>query len=361
MTTFDRHIIRRLVQSYVFLVGALIVFFIVLHYVESIDDFMDRGATMKDVFFVYYLNYIPEIVRLTSPLAIFLACVYLTGKLAQKLQLAALQTGGVSLYRILAPYLFVALTLTGTMIWFNGFVVPKTNQVVLDFEKKYLKDAPRQIDLNDIHRQNRPGSIITVGYFDRETNRAFRVSLEQFDRADHLHSRIDSYEMSWIDSLGVWRLKEPVIRIFDENGRERRSTAPRLDTLLQIYPRDFARTERDVESMTIPVAAAYVDQLRRSGAGNLGRTLVEYYAKFSYPFANLILVLIGVPLAAVRRRGGQAVRMGLGLLTAFAYLATQKLTEPFGFSGELDPVLAAWLPHVLFFGLALFMLWRVRK
>ena len=113
--------------------------------------------------------------------------------------------------------------------------------------------------------------------------------------------------------------------------------------------------------MTIPVAAAYVDQLRRSGAGNLGRTLVEYYSKFSYPFANLILVLIGVPLAAVRRRGGQAVRVGLGLLTAFAYLAVQKLTEPFGFSGELDPVLAAWLPHVLFLGLALLLLWRARK
>ncbi|QXD15680.1 LptF/LptG family permease [Rhodocaloribacter litoris] len=361
MTTFDRHIIRRLVQGYAFLVGALIVFFIVLHYVESIDDFMDRGATMRDVFLVYYVNYIPEIVRLTSPLALFLACVYLTGKLAQQLQLAALQTSGVSLYRLLCPYVLVALCVTGFMVWFNGFVVPRTNQVVLAFEQKYLKDAPRQLDLNDIHRQNRPGSFVTVGYFDRETNKAFRVSLEHFEGGRRLASRIDAHEMSWIDSLGLWRLSEPVVRTFTPDGREIRRTVARIDTLLQLYPRDLARTERDVESMTIPVAAEYVDQLRRSGASNIGRPLVGYYTKFSYPFANLILILIGVPLSAVRRRGGQAVRIGLGLLTAFSYLAVQKLVEPFGYAGQLEPALAAWLPHALFFGLAMGLLWHVRK
>ena len=56
----------------------------------------------------------------------------------------------------------------------------------------------------------------------------------------------------------------------------------------------------------------------------------------------------------LRRRGGQAVRMGLGLGVAFAYLAVMKLTEPFGYEGELSPLLAAWLPHLLFAAGALF-------
>ena len=86
-----------------------------------------------------------------------------------------------------------------------------------------------------------------------------------------------------------------------------------------------------------------------------------YYTKFSYPVANLILVLLGVPLAAVRRRGGQAVQIGLGLAIAFSYLTLQKLTEPFGYSGELSPLLTAWLPHAAFFCTALFILWRARK
>lgn len=361
MTTFDWHIIRRLVTGYVFLIVALIVFFILLHYLEYIDDFLDRGATMREVFLVYYPSYIPEIVRLISPLALFLACVYLTGKLAQELQLVALQTSGVSLYRLLLPYLLVGFTVTGAMLWFNGWVVPVTNRTVLEFDQKHLKDAPRRIDVSNLHRQHRPGVLVTVRYYDRRDSVAHHVSLQQFDGGRRLVKRIDAPRMTWVDSLQVWRLRDATIRSFTEGQPERRRRVATLDTSLVVYPRDLARTERDVQAMTIPTAAEYVDALRRSGAGSLGRPLVHFHSKFSYPFANLILVLIGVPLAAVRRRGGQAVQLGLGLLTAFAYLALQKLTEPFGYAGDVSPLLVAWLPHATFLLVALGMLVQARK
>lgn len=361
MTTFDWHIVRRLVTGYLFLVVALIVFFILLHYLEFIDDFLDRGATMREVFLVYYPSYIPEIVRLISPLALFLACVYLTGKLAQELQLVALQTSGVSLYRLLVPYVLVGAVITGTMFWFNGWVVPVTNRTVLEFDRKHLKDAPRRIDVSNVHRQNRPGSIVTVGYFDRRDTVAHRVSLQRFDDGRRLVERIDAPRMAWVDTLAAWRLSDAVIRSFPPKAPEQRRRVAALDTSLLVYPRDLARMERDVQAMTIPTAAAYVDALRRSGAGSLGQTLVGYYSKFSYPLANLILILVGVPLAAVRRRGGQAVQLGIGLLTAFGYLALQKLTEPFGYAGDLPPLLVAWLPHAVFFGIAMAILLRARK
>lgn len=361
-TRFDLHIIRRLLVGFVALVGALIVFFIVLHYVEYVDDFFDRGATMRQVFLVYYPSYIPEIVKLTSPLALFLACVYLTGKLAQSLQLTALQTSGVSLYRLLIPYVVVAAAITGFMFWFNGWIVPNTNRTVLEFEQQYLKDAPQVVDVNDVHRQNRPGSFLTVGYYDRRAETAHRISLQRYDEQQRLVERIDAPTMKWVDSLSIWRIQEPVIRSFSaEDDREKRRRLMVMDTTLQILPRDLARTEKDVESMTIPAAAEYIQDLERSGAGSLGRTKVGYFSKFAYPLANLILVLIGMPLASVRRRGGQAVQMGLGLLVAFTYLAVMKLTEPFGYTGELPPFLAATLPHALFFVGALVLLVKARK
>jgi lipopolysaccharide export system permease protein len=361
MTTFDLHIVRRFVSGFVYLVVTLIVFFIVLHYVEYIDDFMDRGAVMREVFLVYYPSLIPDIVRLTSPLALFLACVYLTGRLAQEMQLVALHTTGVSLYRLLRPFVGVALVVTAGMFWFNGYVVPGANRTVLDFEQQYLKSAPRQFDITDIHRQNRPGSIVTVGYYDQSSRVAHRVSLQEFQDAATLILRIDATRLEWVDSTGAWRIHDGVIRTFEPSGTEHRRPVESLDTTLNVFPRDFARTERDVESMTIPAAAEYVEALRRSGVPNIGRTLVGYYSKFAYPFANLILVLIGVPLAAVRRRGGQAVRIGMGLLTAFLYLAVMKLIEPFGYSGTLPATVTAWLPHILFLLLGLILIASARK
>ncbi len=339
-------------------------FFVVLDYLEYIDDFMDRGATPAEVFGTYYLNYVPEIVRLTSPLAIFLAAIYVTGRLAQSMQLVALLSSGVSLVRILVPFVFVGLLVTGFMFWFNGWVVPRTNGVVIEFQNEYYKKAPAQSETSQIHRQNSPGSVLSVGFFDRRTEQAYRVSLQDFEDADgapgaeRLAQRLDAESMQWVDSLGVWRLRGVTVRDFESDGYAKVAV---LDTTLQVLPRDLARTERDAERLTIPEARDYLDALRRSGADQLGRPLVSYYGKFSYPIANLILVVIGVAFASVRRRGGQAVQFGIGLFVAFVYLALQKLSEPFGYAEAVPPVLVAWLPHALFAAIALALVWRARR
>ncbi|MEM1044123.1 MAG: LptF/LptG family permease [Bacteroidota bacterium] len=362
----------RFLAATALLVGLLIVFFVVLDYLEYIDDFIDRGATMREVFGTYYLNYIPEIVRLTSPLAIFLAAIYVTGRLAQSMQLVALLASGVSLVRIMVPFVFVGLLLTGFMFWFNGWIVPRTNGVVIEFQNQYYKKAPARSETSQIHRQNRPGSILSVGFFDRRTEQAYRVSLQDFEDADgapgaeRLARRLDAESMVWVDSLGVWRMRGVTARTFGGAGFGADSVAayekvPELDTTLQVLPRDLARTERDAERLTIPETRDYLNALRRAGADQLGRPLVGYYGKFSYPIANLILVVIGVAMASVRRRGGQAVQFGTGLFIAFVYLALQKLSEPFGYAEAVPPILVAWVPHALFAVFAVALVWQVRR
>jgi lipopolysaccharide export system permease protein len=365
---FNLHVAARLLVGFLFFVGALILFFVVLHYVEYSDDFADQGATMVQVFGTYYPNYVPQIVKLISPLAFFLSSIYITGKLAQNLELAALQTSGVSLYRLMAPHLVLGLLLTGSMFYFNGWIVPRTNRAVLAFESEYLGGQSRTA-VSDVHQQNRPGQIVTVGYYDEDDRTAHRVSIQRFSDRQRLVARTDAQSMEWIDSLGVWRLEDVTQRSFPAGTAAGTTSAARMtvrrtetaDTTLQIYPRNFARTGRDVQAMTITEAADYVAALRRTGAGELGRPLVAYYTKYSYPLANLILLLISVPLAARRRRGGQTTRIALGLLVAFVYLALQKLTEPFGYAGDLSPLVTAWLPHAVFAVVALLMLWRARK
>jgi len=359
MTIFERHIIKRLLKGFVLFIGALIVFFVVLHWVEYSDDFLDNGATIREVFVVFYPSYVPEIVRLTSPLALFLSCIYLTGTLAQELQLSALQTSGISLYRLMRPYVVVGLAVTAFMFGFNGWVVPRTNEVVVQYEQEYLTPGEQTFDAREIHRRNGPESILAVGYYNNDRQEAHTVSLQTFDGPTQLTQRVDADRMEWVDSLSVWHMEEVTIRRFTKRGLVKR-TLPSLDTTLQIYPHDLERSENDVAAMTIPTARNYLQTLRRAGVDQLEESLVAYYNKFAYPFANFILVLIGVPLASVRRRGGQALRFAIGLLVAFLYLSVQKLTEPLGYAGTLDPAVTAWLPHLVFVGVALVILWRTR-
>ncbi len=359
--TYDLHIIRRFISGYLLLLVGLIVFFVVLHYVEYIDDFMDRGATMKEVFLTYYPNYVPEIIRLISPLALFIAAVFLTGRLSQKLELASLQSAGVSIYRLVVPFLVVGVFVTGCMFWFNGWVVPQTNAVRLTFEQNFTKDAQGQAEFANIHRQNAPGSIISVSFYDRNSKTATTVTIQSFLPDGTMTERIDAERMMWIDSTSTWQLVEPTVRTFDTAGNMTQMDFAVIDTSLSILPRDFARTQGDVDAMSISAAKEYLEALERTGANRLGRPLVMYYSKFSYPFSNLILILLAVPLASVRRRGGQAVQIGIGLAFAFIYLALMKLIEPFGYAGEISPLMAAWAPHVVFLLFALFVMQRVSK
>ncbi len=349
--------------------GLLVVFFVVLDYVEYIDDFMDRGATIREVFGTYYLNYIPEIIKLTSPLALFLAAIYTTSRLSQSMQLTSMTMAGVSLYRLMAPFVLAAFVFTGGMLYFNGFIVPKSTGTVLDFQYRYFRDAPDEAETSEIYRQTNPGSVLAVGFFDAGVNRAFRVSMLDFEAdttdgeagPEHLVRRLDATDMTWNDTTKQWSLDKPVLRTFLPGGAEKIDSLANFDSTLTVFPRDISRTQSDAERLTISEASDYVASLRRAGASRLGRPLVDYHSKLAYPLANLILVLVGVPLAARRRRGGQAIQFALGLFVAFVYLAVQKIAEPFGYAETITPAVAAWAPHAVFFLIAIVLLIRAPK
>ncbi|OZC02811.1 LptF/LptG family permease [Rubricoccus marinus] len=366
MTRFDRYVLVRFLAASGLLLVLLIVTFVVLDYVEYVDDFLDRGATQKDVFSTYYLHYIPEIVRLVSPLAVFLGAIYTTARLAQSMQLAALRSAGVSVWRYARPFVLAGFAITAALFAFNGWVVPRANAVVHDFQNRYYREAPEERTGSEIVRQLAPDAILAVGYFDREEGRAIRITALQLDTASGglpsgVLQRIDAPQMEWIDTLRTWRLTTVTTRTFDARGGETLRQATQLDTAFSVLPRDLAQSDRDAERMTIPEARAYVESLGRAGVRERGRPIVSLQSKLSYPLANLILVLLAVPLASRRRRGGQAAQLVLGLGVAFLYLAMQKTMEPLGYVGDIPPVAAAWIPHAVFALVALLAIWRSHR
>ncbi len=359
-TTFDRHLLRRLLAGYVLFVGALVVFFIVLHYLEYVDDFLDRGAELSEIFRIYYPAFTPEIIRLTSPLSLFLAAVYVTNRLSNQLAVMALQSSGVSLYRLLVPYVLAGVVVTAALYGLGGYVVPRAQRIVLAYDQQYLKNDQGPIEVSDLHRQNAPGSFLTVGFYDHDQRIGYRVSLLTYDGTT-LRERLDASRIAWDESGERWRLEDVTRRAFAPGGVLTMRHVDQIDTVLNVLPVNLAQSERDVEGMTIPEARDYLAQLERTGSGNVAASQVAYLSKFSYPFAHLVLIVLALPLAAPRRRGGAAITFALGLFAAFLYLAAQKLIEPFGTTGALSPLMAAWLPHAIFAALTVLVLLAARK
>jgi lipopolysaccharide export system permease protein len=78
-------------------------------------------------------------------------------------------------------------------------------------------------------------------------------------------------------------------------------------------------------------------------------------------FTALIVVLFGVPFASQKKRGGLAIQFAVAIGIAFVFLAFTKVSQTFGYTGSIDPILTAWLADLLFLLIAAGVILRVQK
>lgn len=355
----DRYLVMRLLTITLFVLVLLIFIFIIIDFSENSDDFTDQGATMAQIWGTYYLNYIPEMVRLVSPVAVFVATLWLTGQMSDRFEIVALKAAGVSLYRLFVPYLIFAIAVAAVISYLDGYVIPPANARRIAFEQQYLKKKPQQIDRASIYRQESDSTIIRVNYFDTRDSTAYKVNMYEFE-GDSVRKSVESLRMEWIDSLQTWRLIRGKIRHFTNNGFTETEFQSK-DTTLTVYPRDLARTTSDIYQLTYPEALSYIHAIQRSGAGRISLPQIQLYGRMAYPLSIIGVVLIGFAIASVRRRGGKGVYIAAGLTISFLYLAFMKLIEPFGSEGAIHPMVAALLPHLTFFMVGVVLLISARK
>ena len=355
----DKYIFIRLLTITLFVIIVLVFIFIMIDYSENSDDYTDKGAEISEIWGDYYLNYIPEMIRLILPVAVFTACLFLTGQLSERLEITALKAAGISLYRLIIPYMIFAIFCSVSISYLDSEIIPTSNKEKITFEKKYLRKKSESIDRNDIYRQISQNSILSVNYFDATQDIAYRVKLTQSD-SNGVLSTITANQMVWDVQENKWTLKTVTVREFSDTGYKEKTIAE-IDTSIAVFPRDLSRSTSDMYQLTYAEAINYIESIERSGAGNINMPKVQFYGRLVYPLAIIIVILIGFAVASVRRRGGKGVYLAAGLAISFLYLAFMKIAEPFGYYGTLSPVLAASIAHISFFIVGLFLLITAKK
>ncbi|NGP86779.1 LptF/LptG family permease [Fodinibius halophilus] len=355
----DKYIFSRLLVITLFVIVALVIIFIVIDFSENSEDFTDKGATFAQIFGVYYLNYIPEMVRLITPVAAFIACLYLTGQMTERLEIIALKAAGISLYRLLIPYLIFASIAAISISYLDGFVIPDANENRITFESKYLRGNDDRVDRNQIFRQESEQSIFKINYFNPDDSIGHRVEVTNF-KGDSISKTLYIQKIIWQHKSKSWKLENIEEKQFTRTGYKT-THIDSVDTTLNILPRDLARKTSDVYQLTYPEAESYIASIERSGAGNVDLPKIQLYGRYAYPFSIIVVMIVGFALASVKRSGGKGFYIAAGLAVSFLYLVMMKVIEPFGGKGEIDPLLAAALPHLIFLVLGVGILLNSRK
>jgi lipopolysaccharide export system permease protein len=110
----------------------------------------------------------------------------------------------------------------------------------------------------------------------------------------------------------------------------------------------FRMIDADPDEMNIVQHYNFIRQKEKSGLSGLEKAKVKLQTKMALPFASMIIILIGVPLSTRKKRSGLALEAAISLLVGFLYLGMLRTLSGIGYNGLIDPVLAAWLPNILF-------------
>lgn len=350
MKLLDRYIIRKFLGTY-FLTIALIVFIaIIFDASEKMDDFIEKNAPLRAILFDYYLNFIPFFVNLFSPLFIFIAVIYFTSRMAANTEIVAMLNSGMSFKRLMLPYFITASFLAVITFWLNVSLIPHANKNRLEFEWAYIRN-PFVFKERNIHRQISPGTLIYMDSYNNRENIGFRFSLEKIKDGKRIFF-LNSDRIRWDSIPGKWVIENYFIRRVNGMSEEIQKGF-RLDTTLNFKPKDFRQRISAIDAMDNRALSDYIEEQKQQGNSNYLPYQVEKYRRFAFPFATFILTLIGVSLASRKVRGGIGLHLGAGIALSFTYILFIQVSATFATNGDLPPLLAVWIPNVIFSGIAL--------
>ncbi len=346
MNILDKYIIKKFLAAFFFSVMILVTVICVIDFTEKNDDFIQHNLSMSKIIFGYYLYLFPYFANLLSPITIFIAVVFVTAQLAARTEIVAILASGVSFKRLMLPYAMGGAVVAVLIFGLIGWVLPLGNRARVQFEKAYIK-LPYRFQGRNVHIKIGPRSYVYMESYDNVNNIGFHFALETVD-STMLKRRLTADAINWDSTKHVWHLSPQLVRTFRGPQDETLKTVPARDTTLNLLPADFASTYKLAETMTLPELNRYIRTKIERGADDTQIYLSEKYERYSYPFAIVILTLIGVTLSARKSRAGVGGQIALGFVLAFVFIIFVMLSRNLAQVGSLSPLIAAWIPSAVF-------------
>lgn len=356
----DLYILKKFLGTFFFALLLIISISVVFDITEKIDDFLEKEAPLKAIIFDYYLNFIPYFANLFTPLFVFIAVIFFTSKMAYQTEIIAILSSGISFRRMMFPY-FLGAAIIGVFSFLLGsYVIPPANKTRLKFENTYVKRRA-EIGLSNIHMQIEPNTFVYLSsyYSSSETGNIF--SLEKYDEKK-LVFKLSAKSINYNAEANNWHLDNYVMRQFISDEKQIITYGASMDTVLtNMQPEDFKEEHNYFETMNSSQLNRHIDNQRKRGVGELEEFMIEKYKRIASPFSAFILTLIGVSLASRKVRGGMGLHIGVGIGLSFAYILFMQISITFAISGLVSPLVAVWIPNVVFSLIGIFLYMRAPK
>lgn len=360
MKILDKYLIKQFLQTILFGIIAFSLLFVIIDVMENLDDFIDQNVPYH-IIFHYYLVFLPDMIKLMTPVAVLFGALFTVGKASNLSELTAIKSSGVSYYRFMAPFLITTLLISMLSIYFAGYVVPMANKTKINIEMNHLKRGFVYAGSNLFFQDNRT-RIINISYFDESRNQANKISIQDFNKNDltRMDSRIDAVRMTYDSTSNNWTAYNGIKRVFNDTSQVTINFEKMTINNLNFIPEEILKKQQKPEEMNLTELKRLIASQKQAG-NDTTSGLIEYYTRFSFPVASIIVLLFGLTISANKRKGTVAAQIGFNIFATFIYLVFMKVSQAFGKNGALDPFLTAWFANFVFLAAALVNLPRVKQ
>lgn len=359
MKKLDLYILKKFLGTFFFMLAVIMSIAIVFDVSEKLEKFVKSDAPFNKIIFDYYINFVFYYGNLFSSLLIFLSVLLFTSQMAQRTEIVAIFASGVSFRRFLYPYMIGATILCGVSLYFTHYQLPIANRTRLAFEEQYLNQQFRISDKN-LHRQFNKNSIAYFQSFSTVNNIGYKFSIEEWSKTGKLEYKLMADRAKYDSVTGRWDIENYYERYLTDTS-EIVHQGRKLDTLLTLKPSDFGQRLSVASTMGYKELTDFIQAERQKGSDKTVHYQIEKNQRSSYPFATYILTIIGVSIASRKSRGGIGGHLAVGVLIAVSYIFAMKVTTVAATNAGLNPLLAVWLPNILYTAVAIVMYFKAQK
>ena len=350
MNILDRYLIKEYIKAFFigfFFFSALVVIVRLLD--KDIKNFNDSITYFTAVKIVLYQA--PRRIMEIVPVSGFVAIFFVLGRMVRNNEFVAMKAGGISVYRILAPVLIVTLVICAFFaIFYNHIASPAYHEANL-----LQKKTPRRFG-NHLVFKGKDNRIFYSHRVDLKEQNIRSLTIWESDVSGELERIIYAKEATWTPTH--WLLKNGHIRRFENKIEISYETFKEKSMERSEDPARFVGSDKDPRAMTIKELKEQIAYKKE--AGQISRIEhVKLHHKTAYPFAAVVVVMLGAPIAIRFGKAGFFAGLVIAFFLVFIYWALSFATlEGLSENGKLHPFVACWGANILYGIVGIILIWR---
>ena len=265
----DWYIIRKFIGTYIYAILLIISIAIVFDFNENLSKFTQYHAPWRAIVFDYYANFIPYYSNLFSPLFVFIAVIFFTSKLAGNSEIIAMLAAGVSIRRLMRPYMISCVLIAGLTFYLNSFVIPHGTVIRQNFESLY-RNSKKNTSAENVQLYVAKNTTAYIQHYDNQYKRGYGFSLVKI-KDKKIVSHMTAMEIQYdtvADTKFHWRLSNWKMRTL-KGLKEHIQSGASKDTVLLMEPTDLVYSKGQQETFTSPDLLDYISKQTSRGSGNV--------------------------------------------------------------------------------------------